>query len=333
MTVKTHKRTRRQRYSIMESLGFTETPSVSYSSPRPAPPKPIPSQLVSTNGSRGSTVDEMWNTTELQAGSMTDWKPVDMERRLNKRVRFPLIAIWVVIIGVLAAGGAWLWQNSDLTSSAAFAAVQKAGAELAATLDPLVAAAASIDPTTEAIPDTVLPPATDTDEASRTLFSSAAELSGSYATSRSLATDAATQALTATKSLTNTAAYLSAITPVLTAPSLITEPELVEMGAAATDFGGWRARFDMVVSNLPEGILSPVTAELVGIGGELEAIQGAYLDGLREDDQAAALEAVNTLEGRLASAWSLLLGEVELAKTSIQDDINTAKETLLSLTG
>jgi hypothetical protein len=114
---------------------------------------------------------------------------------------------------------------------------------------------------------------------------------------------------------------------------LITEPELIEMGAAATDFGGWRARFDMVVSNLPEGILSPVTAELVGIGGELEAIQGAYLDGLREDDQAAALEAVNTLEGRLASAWSLLLGEVELAKTSIQGDINTAKETLLSLTG
>jgi hypothetical protein len=54
---------------------------------------------------------------------------------------------------------------------------------------------------------------------------------------------------------------------------------------------------------------------------------------LREDDQAAALEAVNTLEGRLAAAWSLLLQEVELAKTSIQDDINTASETLVSLTG
>lgn len=318
---------------MMESLGFTETPSVSYSSARPASPKAAPARLVSTNGSPGSTVDEMWNTTELQADSMMDWKPVDMERRLNKRVRYPLVAIWVVIIGVLAAGGVWLWQNSDGASSTAFAAVQEAAAELAATLDPLGAAASSIDPTAEAIPDTILPSATDTDEASRTLFSTAAELSTAHATSRSLATDAATQALAATKNLTNTAAYLAAITPVLTAPSLITEPELIEMGAAATDFGGWRARFDMVVSNLPEGILSPVTAELTILEGELEGIQGAYLDGLREDDQAAALEAVNTLEGRLASAWSLLLEEVELAKTSIQADINTASETLVSLTG
>jgi hypothetical protein len=318
---------------MMESLGFTETPSVAYSSPRPASPKLTPARLVSTNGSRGSTVDEMWNTTELQAGSMTDWKPVDMERRLNKRVRYPLIVIWVVIVGVLTSGGVWLWQNSDRTSSAAFAAVQDAAAELAATLDPLVAAAASIDPTAQAIPDTVLPPATDTDEASRTLFSTAAELSTSYATSRALATDAATQTLNATRNLTNTAAYLAAITPMLTTPSLITEPDLIDMGAAATDFGGWRARFDMVVSNLPEDVLSPVTAELAGIGSELEAIQGAYLDGLREDDQTAALEAVRTLEGRLASAWSLILDEVELAKTSIQGDINTAKETLVSLTG
>ena len=333
MTVKTHKRPRRQRYSMMESLGFTETPSVSYSSARPVSPKAAPARLVSTNGSRGSTVDEMWNTTELQADSMMDWKPVDMERRLNKRVRYPLVAIWVVIIGVLAAGGVWLWQNSDRASSTAFAAVQEAAAELAASLDPLVAAAASIDPTAEAMPDTILPSAADTDEASRTLFSMAAELSTAHATSRSLATDAATQALAATKNLTNTAAYLAAITPVLTAPSLITEPELIEMGAAAADFGGWRARFEMVVSNLPEGILSPVTAELTVLGGELEGIQGAYLDGLREDDQAAALEAVNTLEGRLASAWGLLVEEVELARTSIQDDINTASETLMSLTG
>jgi hypothetical protein len=158
-------------------------------------------------------------------------------------------------------------------------------------------------------------------------------LSSSYATSRALATDAATQTLNATKSLTNTAAYLAAITPVLTAPSLITEPDLIDLGSAAADFGSWRARFDMVVSNLPEGVLSPVTAHLNGIGDELEAIQGAYLDGLREDNQTAAQEAVGTLEVRLSSAWSLLLDEAELAKASIQAEINSARESLVSLTG
>ena len=333
MTVKTHKRPRRQRYSMMESLGFTETPSVSYSFPRPVSPKPPPARLVSTNGNRSSTVDEMWNTTELQAGSMTDWKPVDMERRLNKKVRYPLIAIWVVIIGVIAAGGVWIWQNSDRASATAFADVQGSAAELAATLDPLIEAAASIDPNTEAVSENILSSAADTDEASRTLFSTAAELSSSYATSRALATDAATQTLNATKSLTNTAAYLAAITPVLTAPSLITEPDLIDLGSAATDFGSWRARFDMVVSNLPEGVLSPVTAHLNVIGNELEAIQGAYLDGLREDNQTAAQEAVGTLEVRLTSAWSLLLDEAELAKASIQAEINSARESLVSLTG
>lgn len=333
MTVKTHKRPRRQRYSMMESLGFTETPSVAYSSPRPTSRKTAPTRLVSTNGGRSTTVDEMWNTTELQAGSMTDWKPVDIERRLNKKVRYPLIAIWVVIIGVIAAGGAWLWQNSDRASATAFTDVQEAAAGLAATLDPLAEAAATIDANAEVVPGAILSSAANADEASRTLFSTAAELSSSHATSRSLASDAATQTLNATKSLTNTAAYLAAITPVLTAPSLITEPDLIDLGSAATDFGGWRARFDMVVSNLPEGVLSSVTAHLNGIENELEAIQGAYLDGLREDDQAAAQEAVGTLEGRLTSAWSLLLDETELAKASIQDEINAARETLVSLTG
>jgi hypothetical protein len=275
----------------------------------------------------------MWNTTELQTDSMMDWKPVDMERRLNKKVRYPFIAIWVVIIGVIVAGGVWIWQNSDSTSATAFAAVQDAAAELAATLDPLIAAAGSIDPAAETIPDTILPSAADTDEASRTLFSMSAELSTAHATSRSLAADAATQTLNATKNLTNTAAYIAAITPVLTTPSLITEPELIDLGSAATDFGSWRARFDLVVSNLPEGVLSPMTAELRDVGENLETIQGAYLDGLRADDQTAALEAVRTLEGRLTSAWSLLLEEAELAKTSIQDDINAARETLVSLTG
>ncbi|MEX1249557.1 MAG: hypothetical protein WEA57_02610, partial [Acidimicrobiia bacterium] len=276
---------------------------------------------------------EIWNTTELEADSMADWKPLDVERKLNKKVRLPLIAIWIVIVGVIGTGGVWLWQNSERNAGTAIAEVQVAGQNLSSTLDPLVAAVASIDPANGPIPDTIFPAATNTDTASRALFSAAAELTGTQATSRSVATDAATQALDATKSLTNMAAYVGAVTPILTAPTLITEPELIDLQTAVSEFGTWRAQFGMVLSNLPEGVLPEVTVELNAIRGDLEAIQGAYVDGLRVDDRIAALDAVRTLEGRLASAWSLLLTGTESAKTAIVEQVESAREALRSLTG
>ncbi|MEX1038901.1 MAG: hypothetical protein WDZ96_08615 [Acidimicrobiia bacterium] len=332
MTAKTHRKPRRVRYSMMESLGFTETPSVSYSAP-PVVARSAPSHLVSANGTTARTVEEIWNTTELEADSMADWKPIDVERKLNKKVRLPLIAIWIVIVGVIGTGGVWLWQNSDRSAGTAIAEVQEAGQTLSSTLDPLIAAVDSIDPANGPIPDTILPAATNTDTASRALFSAAAELTGTQATSRSVATDAATQALDATKSLTNMGAYVGAVTPILTAPTLITEPELIGLQTAVSDFGTWRAQFGMVLSNLPEGVLPEVTVELNAIRGDLEAIQGAYVDGLRVDDRIAALDAVRTLEGRLASAWSLLLTGTESAKTAIVEQVESAREALRSLTG
>jgi hypothetical protein len=278
-------------------------------------------------------VEEIWNTTELEADSMADWSPVDVEKRLNKRVRFPLVAIWIFIIGVIGVGGVWLWQNADLTSETAFVEVQDAGSALGATLEPLAAAAALIDPANGPVPETVLPAIADTDRTSRALFSAAAELSGTQAGSRSVATDAATLALDATRTLSNLSAYVGAVTPILTAPTLITEPELIDLQTAVAEFGSWRSTFGMVLSNLPEGVMPELTAELNAIREDLEEMQGAYVDGLREDDRVAALAAVRAVEGRLATAWGILLVEVEAAKTSINGQIDSARQAVRSLTG
>jgi hypothetical protein len=62
-------------------------------------------------------------------------------------------------------------------------------------------------------------------------------------------------------------------------------------------------------------------------------MQGAYVDGLREDDRVAALEAVRAVEGRLATAWGILLVEIDAAKTSINGQIDNAREAVRSLTG
>jgi hypothetical protein len=278
-------------------------------------------------------VEEIWNTTELEADSMVDWSPIDVEKRLNKRVRFPLVAIWVFIIGVIGVGGVWLWQNADRNSETAFVEVQDAGSALGVTLEPLAAAAALIDPANGPIPETVLPAIADTDRTSRALFSAAAELSGTQAGSRSVASDAATLALDATRTLSNLSAYIGAVAPILTAPTLITEPELIDLQTAVAEFGTWRNTFGLVLSNLPEGVMPELTAELNAIRDDLEEMQGAYVDGLREDDRVAALAAVRAVEGRLATAWGILLVEVEAAKESINGQIDSAREAVRSLTG
>jgi hypothetical protein len=128
-------------------------------------------------------------------------------------------------------------------------------------------------------------------------------------------------------------AYVGAVTPILTAPTLITEPELIDLQTAVAEFGSWRNTFGMVLSNLPEGVMPELTAELNAIRDDLEEMQGTYVDGLREDDRVAALAAVRAVEGRLATAWEILLVEVDVAKTSISGQIDNAREAVRSLTG
>lgn len=333
MTAKTHRRPKRMRNSVMESLGFTETPSVYYVSHPSTPPR-RPTRLVSTSTRPAITVEEMWDTTELETDSMIDWLPIDIDkRRLNKRIRWPMMLMWVLILAVLGFGGYSIYRAPSNAAAVALSRVAEDAAALDSTLDQFEAATDAVTPEAPEISTDLGASTTAVDGASRALFFSSADVPASELTRRSAATDAATQALDASKTLSTTAAYLGAVGPIMTGPALMTESELTDLATAATEFGEWRSRFDSVRKALPETVLSKVSAELAIISGQLDRIQSEYLDGLREQDEMAALTAIRELEGMLATTWTLLLDETESVKATIKSRIDNARSALDLLTG
>lgn len=330
MSAKSHINKKPMRNSAMEALGFTERPSVSYVEK----PQVAASRLVSSTTRTGLTVAEMWDTTELEADSMVDWRPLDVDqRRLDKRVRWPFMVMWLVIAGGIAVGGYWVWQAPANGAAAAVAVVTADSEALANALDPLETATDALLPGQNLDSATMSDAATDVDDASRQLFASSGDLPASESASRTAASDAATQALDASKKLTGLAAYIGAVTQIVVAPTLITDPALVTLETAVFDFGEWRNEFDGVRARLPEGSMSAVTRELALVSARLESIQNAYVDALRNDDQQAALTAVRDLEGMLTNTWSVLLEEADSVKQGILDRIDSARGSLGLLPG
>lgn len=333
MTTKTHKHTRPRHSgppgrSFMESLGFAETPTVSYVAP-PTSSKPAPSRLVSTGVGRAITVEQMWDTTELHAESMVDWAPVAVDKRkLNKRLRFKVIAIWLLILGTLGVGGFWLWQAPSASADRAIAEVTADAESLETALAPMLTATEALTPEFEEITLALADAAATVDETSRELFAAAASLPDSELELRSNATDSATAAINASKQLTTTAAYLGAVVPIMTGPALETDPDLVELADAAAQFAAWQSHFDSVRGVLPVAVMTAVSRELETISADLGSIQSNYLDAVREGDRESALETIRSLEGRLSNAWSLLLTETETARASIIEIIVSAQTSL-----
>jgi hypothetical protein len=340
MTTKSHRRSRPRHVKprqpqanfFMESLGFIENPSVSYVT---APPQaaPRPAQLVSTSSAPAVTVEEMWDTTELYAESLADWEPDEMDRNhLGRRLRWKLIVFWIFLISIVAAACFWAYQRTVAADESALAAVTSDSEALYDSLTPLLQVTAAIVPGDEIALD-LGAATTDVDNASRALFSSSAALPAAESEARAAATEAATLALDASKSLSSTAAYLGAVTPVLTGPDLITEPDLVELTDAAGEFGDWISQFESVRSILPENAFAAVSAELAGLSLQLEGIQSSYLDGLREKDQVLAQAALAHLEAELTEVSNLLDEETASFKETISESVAAARESLVLLAG
>lgn len=317
----------------MESLGFTESPSVSYVSTQ-IKPATEPSRLVSTATHRVITVEEMWDTTELHADSLVDWKPKDVnDRKLNKRFRWKLAAGWVLLLGILGAAGYWLYSAPGDAADQAIQDLRINGEALENVLAPLQVAVVDLSPELEEITLALAEATANVDSASRELFTSAANVPDGGDAVRSHATDAATISLSASKSVNTIAAYLGAIVPILTGPSLETDPEIADLADAAAQFAQWQSHFDSVRGVLPDSVLIPVTEALDTLSVELSLIQTTYLDSLREGDRVGALDSVRALEGRLSEVWSMLLTETEVAKTAIAAEIESAGESLDLLAG
>ncbi len=333
MTTKAHKHTRPRRSdppgnSFMESLGFAETPTVSYVAP-PVSTKPSPSRLVSTAVQRPITVEQMWDTTELEAESMVDWAPLAVDnRKLNKRLRLKVVLVWLLVLGTVGAGGYWVSQAPAASANRAVEQVTADAESLQTALDPMLTATEALTPELNEITLDLAAATAAVDETSRELFAAAASLPDSELEVRSNATESATAAIDASKQLTTTAAYLGAVIPIMTGPPLETDPALIDLADAAAQFAAWQSQFDSVRDVLPDSVLSAVTGELETVSADLGSIQSAYLDAVRVGDREAVLDAIRDLEARLSAVWTLLLSETEAVKVSIAETIRIAQAAL-----
>lgn len=339
MTTKTakHIRPRRSapaRHSWMESLGFSDTPSVSYvSAPMAAPvAQAAPSRLVSTATHRVTTVEEMWETTELHAESMIDWRPDAVDNvRLNKRIRWKIVLLWTLIVAVLGGVGYWIYQAPAASAEQAVEQLGTDGEALAATLEPLAEVVGQLTADADEFSLALSEATARTDQASRVLFESAAAIPDAENGLRSTATNAATNALEASKIVNGLVSYLGAAMPILTGPALETDPELIELADAAAQFADWQSRFDSVRIVLPDSVFSGTSDGFAALSSDLPAIQTAYLDALRTDNREGALTAIRNLEAGLSEVWASMNTETESLKLTVLDLLDQTRDALALL--
>jgi hypothetical protein len=310
----------------MESLGFFEAPTettvtyvettqlaASVLTTRPTPPT-------------GDLVQDLWDSTELDAPSLLDWKPASPDRKhLRRRFRRSRMFLVLVIATSLGVIAYWLYQGPSAAAEASVAAVADQATELAAALDGVstVGEQLSAPSTGINLTNTDL---FDIDAAARGLFDASGDLPGSETATRSLAADAASLSFDVSQLLRDGLAYRGALEPILLAPALETDPALTDLAAAALEFSEWRAHFDKVRSALPDGVAGTVSLSLEEFSSSLETRQSTYLDALRINDPRAAEAAVQALETDLGSIRELMMttmtglaGEVDSELDEVRD--------------
>lgn len=240
---------------------------------------------------------------------------------LKGNFRWSALLALILIGAGIAALGAWVTQRPVADRAVAVAGVQASAAELRSAVagvtglnESLVAPEVTIGSVTETL--------SQVDDLARQLFTASALLPQSEATHRSRATAASGDALDATKLLREAYAYRAAVLPVLAAPALETDPELIEIDEAVRQFGSWRARFDEIRTALPADVLGRVTGELDSVSVQLDAMMTDYVDALRSDDQAAAADVVTGLERRLAAIETSLFTALGDVQTRVQRHID-----------
>jgi hypothetical protein len=293
----------------MESLGFSDVPTettVVYA----APSHPTTASTLTTRPapSTGHLVQDLWDSTELEAPSLVDWKPVSPDRRHLKARRFRWSRVMLVLILATAFGGAafWLYQRSNGAAEASAAAVEDRATDLSAALNGIDAIGQQLAGPEPAM-DLTATDLFDLDHAARGLLDASSTLSQSDVDTKTIANDAASLSFEVVRQLRDGLAYRGALEPILVTPTLETDPALTDLATATLEFSEWRAHFDSVRSALPDGVAATVTFALDDLGTRLEATQGTYLDAIRTEDRPGAEEVLLSLESDLDSIRGLMM--------------------------
>ena len=314
------------RFPSMESLGFSDAPTettVTYAATGPLAVSVLTTRPTAPSG---DMVQDLWDSTELDAPSMLDWKPSSPDRKhLRRRFRRSRIFLVLIIAVAVGSGAFWLYQRPGAAAQASVAAVADQATELSAALDGVSAVGAQLT-----APDIALNLSStdlfDVDNAARGLFDASGDLPGSETAARSLAADAASLSFEVSRHLRDGLAYRGALEPLLLAPSLETDPALVDLAGAALEFSEWRAHFDNVRAALPDGVAGTVSLSLEEFSSSLETRQGAYLDALRNLNQQAAETAVQALETDLGSIRELMMASMTDLAGEVDSELDTARD-------
>jgi len=291
------------RFSSMETLGFSNPSATWTDSPIHVP--------VTPNAHRGRH-----EAPEPEEKTVADWDPQDFGVRLTARnVRWSIVLVALVVLSGIGGVAYWLYQRPLAQAEASLTSLS-AGAQSLRDALPTLESFASFLTTNQTADSTDL---FEVDAAARALFDASGNLSGSGSELRSSAAAASTSALDAVRLAGGASSYRLAVTPILAAPELETDPDMIELDEAARDFGDWQLRFEDIRTALPEQTMTATTQQLDILSGDLAGILTRYMDALREDDQDAAIGVLDELAARLDVVQEEMVASLEEIQSRVAE--------------
>lgn len=263
---------------------------------------------------------------------LADWEPQDIAPRLaGGNIRWGVVTTLIVLIVAALGLSFWAYQRTAARDDVPIEA------SLGDDIDGLLASLGSLEALNDALvaetPGLESIDIGDVDAAARQLFEAGGELPHSQTEARYLAAGAAGSALDGVRLAGEARSYLLAVAPLLDAPALETDPSVIALDDAVRAFGDWQLWFDEVRTALPDNVLSSATEQLDVLSGDLTSILGDYIDGLREDDQAAAAAAVGELSSRLDDVHAMLDGSLGRTWDLVGQRISETRDALAQLQG
>jgi hypothetical protein len=297
---------RRVTFNSMESLGFSNSTRVWSEAPtaprhRGRHAQPGPDTLA-----------------DRRPDEVGDWIT-------GRNVRWGVIVSVLVMVTAASAVGFWLYQRP-------LAEAALVEAELTEHAHGVEAALPLLEQLNEGIlsePPTVS--LSGLDREARALFEISGQLTDPRSDIREISAQAARSALDGIRLAGDAVAYRSAVAPLLVAPQLETDPQLIELDEAARQFGDWQLGFDQVLSALPAGVLPAVTEDLDALSADLTTVLASYMDALREDDAGSARAVLSDMADRLTAIDLHLTEALGETQTQVSERIAETTTALSSI--
>lgn len=335
------------RITSMESLGFMDAPSRSWTTPPSQPAEseskssqisvlvPVPIGRHSQNGHTGEMVTDMWETTELHAPSLEDWVPQTFGSKHlgGRRFRWPMLLLAVVLTVAVAGIGYRLYSQPAAAAASAFGEVRSEAEALNASLRQVAPLVDDID--LDRLPEANRDASVymEMGDQARAMFAASASLPSDDSSARTVAAEAAGMAIDASEQLMDVTTYRTALEPALTLPILETDPDLTDLTTATEAFTEWRTGFGSVQAALPTNVAPQASAALEQLSAGLDQTQEAYLEAMRTDNRGAAVEALGKLRAELQGVRQAMIADLEAVSGALSDLIDGAREELTGLLG